>query len=97
MTPEGEIFKYKKYFIINNCKKVASFNYSNEKNLLYCNDHKLDKMINIKKGYKLCEKHDIPYLKFCKKCEQMDFLLYNETVNKDQLLSMSSLYTIFNC
>ena len=43
MTPEREIFKYKKYYIINNCKKVASFNYSNEKKLLYCNDHKSDK------------------------------------------------------
>ena len=87
MTPEGEIFKDKKYCIINNCKKVASFNYSNEKKLLYCNDHKLDKMINIKKGYKLCEKHDIPYSKFCKKCEQMHCLLCNETINKDHYFS----------
>ena len=40
-------------------------------------------MINIKKGYKLCEKHNIPYLNFCKKCDQMDCLLCNETVNKN--------------
>ena len=44
-------------------------------------------MINIKKGYKLCEKHDIPYLKFCKKCEQMHCLLCDETVNKDHYFS----------
>ena len=25
MTPEGDILKYKKYCIINNCKKMASF------------------------------------------------------------------------
>ena len=31
MTPEGEIFKYKKYCIINDCKKLSSFNYSGEK------------------------------------------------------------------
>ena len=48
MTPEGEIFKYKKYCIINDCKKIASYNYCGKKEQLYCNDHKLDKMINIK-------------------------------------------------
>ena len=31
MTPEGEILKYKKYCIIHNCKKNASFNYSGKK------------------------------------------------------------------
>ena len=40
MTPEGEIFKYKKYCIVNNCKKLSSFNYTGEKKLLYFNDHK---------------------------------------------------------
>ena len=82
MTPEREILKYKKYCIINNCKKIASFNYSGKKNLLYCNDHKLDKMVNIKKGYILCEKHNIPYVNFCKQCDKMDCLLCNEIVNK---------------
>ena len=28
MTKEGEILKYKKYCIINNCKKLSSYNYS---------------------------------------------------------------------
>ena len=55
--------------------------------MLYCNDKKLDKMINIKKGYVLCEKHNIPYLNFCKQCEQMDCLLCNEIVNKTHYLS----------
>ena len=53
-----------------------------KKELLYCNDHKLDKMINVKKGYILCEKHNIPYLNFYKQCEQLHCLLCNETVNK---------------
>ena len=82
MTPEGEILKYKKYRIINDCKKICSYNYSGKKELLYCNDHKLDKMINVKKGYVLCQKHNIPYLNFCKQCEQLHCLLCNETVNK---------------
>ena len=82
MTPKGEILKYKKYCIINVCKKLSSYNYSGKKELLYCNDHKLDGMINIRKGYVLCEKHDIPYLKFCKQCDQMDCLLCDQTVNK---------------
>ena len=87
MTPEGEILKYKKYCIINNCKKLSSYNYSGKKELLYCNDHKLDKMVNIKKGYILCDKHNISYLKFCKECEQMDCLLCDQTVNKSHYFS----------
>ena len=44
-------------------------------------------MVNIRKGYSLCEKHNISYLKFCKNCEQMDCLLCNETVNKQHYFS----------
>ena len=33
MTPEGEILKYKKYCIINNCKKLASYNLSRRKEI----------------------------------------------------------------
>ena len=87
MTPEGDIFKYKKYCIINNCKKLSSYDYSGKKELLYCNDHKLDKMVNIKKGYSFCDKHNISYLKFCKECEQMDCLLCDETVNRNHYFS----------
>ena len=85
--PEGQIFKYKKYCIANNCKKLGSFNFSNERNVFYCNDHKLDKMINVKKGYVLYKIHDIPYLKFCKKCKQVDCLLCIQTVNKGHYFS----------
>ena len=67
--------------------KISSYNYSGEKNLLYCNDLKLDKMINIKKGYILCKKHNIPYLNFCKQCEKIHCLLCDQTVNKDHYFS----------
>ena len=87
MTPEGDILKYKKYCIINDCKKLSSYNYSGKKELLYCNDHKLDKMVNIKKGYSFCDKHNISYLKFCKECEKFDCLLCDETVNKSHYFS----------
>ena len=82
MTPEGDVLKYKKYCIINDCKKLALFNYSNKKEFLYCDEHKLDKMINIRKGYVLCEEHNIPYLKFYKECEKMYCLLCNQDINK---------------
>ena len=87
MTPGGDILKYKKYCIINDCKKLASFNYPGKKEFLYCNEHKLDKMINIRKGYLLCEEQNSSYLKFCKQCDQMDCLLCNEIVNKDHYFS----------
>ena len=51
MTQEGDVLKYKKYCIVNSCKKLASFNYHNKNELLYCDEHKLPNMINIKKGY----------------------------------------------
>ena len=82
MSPEGKILKYKKYCIINNCKKLSSYNYSGKKEILYCNEHKKDKMVNIRKGYSYCDKHNISYLKFCKECEKFNCLLCNETVNK---------------
>ena len=87
MTQEGDILKYKKYCVINDCKKLSSYNYSGKKEILYCNEHKLDKMINVRKGYKYCDKHDISYLKFCKKCETFDCLLCEETVNKAHYFS----------
>ena len=87
LSPEGDVLKYKKYCIINDCKKLASFNYHNEKIFLYCNEHKLDNMINIRKGCILCEKHNISYLKFCKECEKLHCLLSNQTVNKSHYFS----------
>ena len=66
---------------------MASFNYHNEKIFLYCNEHELDKMINIRKGYVLCEEHNIPYLKFCKEWEKLHCLLCNQDVNKQYYFS----------
>ena len=91
MTPEGDVLKYKKYCIVGDCKKLASYNYHNKKIFLYCNEHKLDNMINIRKGYVLCEKHNISYLKFCKECEKMDGLLCNQTVNKEHYFSKNHI------
>ena len=87
MSPEGDVLKYKKYCIIHSCKKLASFNYHNEKIFLYCNEHKLDKMINIRKGYVLCEEHNISYLIFYKECEKLHCLLCNQDVNKQHFFS----------
>ena len=77
MTPEGDILKYKKYCIINDCKKLASFNYHNEKIFLYCNEHILDNIINIRKGYVLCKEHNISYSKdsYCKECEKNNLFI----------------------
>ena len=41
--------KYKKYCILSDCKKNASFNNKDLKDSIYCNDHRLDGMINVKK------------------------------------------------
>ena len=96
MNKERDILKYKKYCIINNCKKLSSYNYSGKKETLYCNEHKLDKMVNIRKGYLFCEKHNIPYLKFCKECEKFDCLLCNETVSKSHYFSKKHIDKVNN-
>ena len=44
-------------------------------------------MINVRKGYSFCEKHNNSYLKFCKHCEQMDCLLCDQVVNKEHYFS----------
>ena len=89
MNGEGDVLKYKKYCIIHSYKKLASFNYHNEKIFLYCNEHKLDNMINIRKGYVLCKEHNISYSKdsCCKECEKITCLLRNQTVNKPHYFS----------
>ena len=60
-----------------------------KKEFLYCNEHKLDNMINIRQGYILCEQYNIYYSKdsFCKKCEKMNCLLCNQTVDKQHYFS----------
>ena len=91
-----DIFKYKKYCIVNNCKKLSSYNYSGEKQNLYCNDHKLEKMVNVRKGYSYCDKHNVAYLKFCKECDKFDCLLCNETVNKSHYFSKKHIDKVNN-
>ena len=44
-------------------------------------------MVNLRKGYSYCDKHNKPYLKFCKECEKFDRLLCDETVNKSHYFS----------
>ena len=49
-----EIFsKYSHYCVEKNCKTESSYNYENLKPI-YCNKHKLEKMVNAKRGHKLC-------------------------------------------
>ena len=96
MTAKGDILKYKRYCVINDCKKLSSYNYSNKKEILYCNEHKLDKMVNIRKGYKYCNKHDKSYLKFCKECETFDCLLCEEIVNKSHYFSKQHIDKVNN-
>ena len=47
---KSNVFKYKKYCIINNCEKYSSFNFKNQKDPIYCNEHKLENIINVKKN-----------------------------------------------
>ena len=88
MNCKGDVLKYKKYCIINDCKKL-SFNYHSEKIFLYCNENKLDNMINIKKGHILCKEHNISFSKdsFCKECEKLHCLLCNQNINKSHYFS----------
>ena len=60
----GDIEKYSQYCIVNNCKRLSSYNYENLKPI-YCNKHKLDEMINVKRGHKLCQDCKKSYLKKC--------------------------------
>ena len=48
MDANQKILKYKRYCIISDCEKNASFNYEKEKNPIYCYKHKLKNMINVK-------------------------------------------------
>ena len=50
MDSNQNILKYKKYCIISDCEKNASFNYKDLKDPIYCNTHKLDGMANVKKS-----------------------------------------------
>ena len=93
MNDKGDILKYKKYCIIHPCKKLSSFNYENKIKILYCNDHKLDYMINIKRDYVLRKEHNISYFKdsYCKEYEKLHCLLCNQTINKSHYFKKSHI------
>ena len=63
-SPEGTILKYSIYCIQKNCKTLASYNYEKLKPI-YCNKHKLDEMINVKRGHKLCQECKKSYKDKC--------------------------------
>ena len=49
MDSNQKILKYKKYCIISDCEKNASFNYKDLKDPIYCNTYKLKNMVKVKK------------------------------------------------
>ena len=53
-------------------------------------------MINIRKGYSYCDKHNLSYLKFCKECEKFNCLLCEETVNKSHYFSKKHIDKVNN-
>ena len=63
-SPEGKILKYSHYCIEKNCKTESSYNYEKLKPI-YCVKHKLDKMVNVKRGHKLCIDCEKGYLNKC--------------------------------
>ena len=64
-SPEGDILKYSHYCINKNCKIESSYNFENLKPH-YCNKHKLEKMVNVKRNHKLCTDCEKGFLKKCK-------------------------------
>ena len=83
----GNIFKYKKYCVEGNCTKIVSYNYKDKKESLYCQDHRLKNMINIKKNHSLCEEHNESYLKECSQCK-LDLVNYDKSSQylKEQII-----------
>ena len=58
--PNENILKYSHYCIEKDCKTESSYDYENLKPL-YCNKHKLEKMVNVKRNHKLCQDCDNGY------------------------------------
>ena len=69
--PEGPIFKYKQFCMRKNCTIESSYNYENIKKPRYCNKHKKENMVNVKRGHNLCPKCKSSYKKTCtsKQCK----------------------------
>ena len=64
-TPEGPLIKYSQYCMRKNCKTESSYNYQNIKKPKYCNKHKKEDMVNVKRGHKLCPKCKSSYKTKC--------------------------------
>ena len=77
MDSKQKILKYKKYCIISDCEKNASFNYKDLKNAIYCNTHKLHGMINVKKSD--VDKHNCL---LCNKYISKEHYFSEEHINK---------------
>ena len=60
--PNGNILKYSHYCIEKNCKTESSYNYENLKPI-YCNKHKLERIVNVKRNHKSCQECEKGYLK----------------------------------
>ena len=84
MSPEGDVLKYKKYCIIHSCKKLASFNYRNEKIYIIFDFHIIDKDTFYKDLY-FKDKVKNLILKHCKKNKnyKLSIYKYNQSVRGD--------------
>ena len=80
-----QILKYSHYCIEKNCKTESSYNYENLKPFS-CNKHKLEKMVNVKRGHKLCQKCNNGYKLKCNtpKCKYTIKNYKNATLNTKQ-------------
>ena len=100
MDDNQKILKYKRYCVISDCEKNASFNYENEKNPIYCHKHKLKNMINIKKlevdkyNCLLCNKY-IPKEHYFSK-EHIDNFKNNITINTRDSIKKKFVDLIFD-
>ena len=98
MDDNQKILKYKRYCIISDCEKNASFNY--EKNPIYCYKHKLKNMINVKKlevdkyNCLLCDKY-IPKDHFFSK-EHIDKFKNNITIKTKDSIKKKFVDLIFD-
>ena len=76
MDSNQNILKYKKYCIIFDGEKNASFNYKDLKDPIHCNNHKLENMINVKKLD--VDKYNCL---LCNKCIPKDHYFSKEHIN----------------
>ena len=100
MDSNQKILKYKRYCIISDCEKNASFNYKNKKDPIYCHSHKLKNMINVKKlevdkyVCLLCNKY-IPKDHYFSK-EHIDKFKNNITINTRDSIKKKFVDLIFD-